>query len=138
MARPLVDQPNFVSSEFKRCLRDVDWLEAQRRLEPSNALSWTVGYLANQEQTYWLFFARGKVLFPDLRDRVGYGSPPSQLLLDEMWGIWQAVTQEEDIFLTTMTPARLQDRFVFQEKPLEESIGTMLSRNIYHYWFHIG
>jgi uncharacterized damage-inducible protein DinB len=138
MTHPLVDQLHFTRREFKRCFHGLRPDDAQQLLEPSNALSWTVGHLANQEQSYWLFLARGKVLFPDLRERVGYGSPPSRPPLEEMWEIWEEVTQEADVFLKTLTSKKLQDHFIFLEKLLEESIGTMLYRNIYHYWFHIG
>jgi hypothetical protein len=32
----------------------------------------------------------------------------------------------------------LQTHLEWEGKPLPENIGTMLLRNIYHYWFHIG
>ncbi len=40
--------------------------------------------------------------------------------------------------LNALTPAILQTHLLWQGEPDEESVGTMLMRNIYHYWFHLG
>jgi len=38
----------------------------------------------------------------------------------------------------TLTSELLQTNQEWAGKPLDESIGTKLLRNIYHYWFHTG
>ena len=55
-----------------------------------------------------------------------------------MWSTWKTVTETADPFLDTLTPEILSTHMKWKGKPLAESIGTMLMRNIYHYWFHTG
>ena len=140
MIHPLVTQLRFARSEFGRVLEGVSAEEAMTRLEPMNCLSWMVGHLANQEQTYWLFLAQGKahVLYPELNDLVGYGRPASTPPLGEMWAAWQAITQAADPYLDGLDTAVLTTFMSYKGQRRAESIGTMLYRNIYHYWFHIG
>ncbi len=135
---PLVDQLRFTRSEFLRCLKDVTPEDAVRRTMPMNCLSWTIGHLANQEQRYWVMMAQGKTVVPGLNDLVGFGKPASCPPLADMWSAWRTITQAADVFLNTLTPARLQTYFMDNGKPVRESIGTMLLRNIYHYWYHMG
>jgi hypothetical protein len=138
MSHPLVDQLRFTRSELVRALEGVTDEEALRRFEPMNCLSWMVGHLANQENTYWLFLAQGKKLEPGLRDLVGYGQPASTPPLPDMWAAWRNVTGQADEYLDRLTPEMLQTHFLWQGEPVRESIGTMLLRMIFHYWYHIG
>ncbi len=138
MAHLLVTQLRFARSEFTRGLEGVTPEEAQRRFLPMNCISWMVGHLANQEHRYWLMLAQGKKLFPELNDLVGYGKPASTPPLDEMWGIWHAVTAEADAYLENLTSTDLLVTYMLKGKPVTESTGTLLLRNIYHYWFHTG
>jgi hypothetical protein len=135
---PLVVQLRFTRSEFARCLDGVSADDAIRRLLPMNCISWIVGHLANQEQNYWLLRAQGRRLVPELSKLVGFGQPASTPPLVEMWTAWRAITAAADPFLDTLTPARLQTHFEFEGKVVPESVGTLLQRNIYHYWFHTG
>jgi hypothetical protein len=135
---PLVTQLRFARSEFLRCLEGVSAEDAVRRLEPMNCISWIVGHLALQEHAYWVLWAQGKDLVPGLRELVGYGQPASTPPLDEMWETWYMVTQAADEFLDTLATERLQTYLEWKGKPVRESIGTLLYRNIFHYWFHTG
>jgi hypothetical protein len=78
------------------------------------------------------------VVAPGLRDLVGYGKPASTPPLADMWAAWRTVTGAADKYLETLTTETLTTFFEWQDKPVEESIGTMLQRNIFHYWYHIG
>jgi uncharacterized damage-inducible protein DinB len=138
MAHPLVDQLRFARSEFVRCLNGVTDEQALRRLEPTNSISWMVGHLANQEQFLWVIVPQGSMPVPGLNDRVGTGKPASTPPLDEMWAAWRTITAAADEYLDTLTPDALQTHLEFHGKPLPESVGTLLLRNIYHYWFHTG
>jgi hypothetical protein len=138
MTHPLVIQLRFARSEFVRCLEGVTEEEAQRRFTPMNCISWLVGHLANQENTYWVLIAQGKQIRPDLYPLVGYGRPASTPPLAEMWAAWREVTAVADLFLDTLTPDMLQTHFEWKSKPMPESVGTLLQRNLYHYWFHNG
>jgi hypothetical protein len=134
----LVAQLKFARSELSRCVDGVSGLEAQKRFEPMNSIGWIVGHLADQENRYWVRFAQGKKMVPDLRNLVGYGRPPSTPPLDEMWAAWRNITGTADEYLNNLSPDMLSTFFVVNGKTLTESIGTLLLRNIYHYWFHIG
>ncbi len=135
---PLVTQLRFTRAEFVRCLKDVSPQEAVRRAMPLNCISWIVGHLANQEQNYWVTFAQGHTPVPGLNDLVGFGKPATTPPLDDMWAAWTTITQAADPYLDTLTAAMLQTYFTDGNKPRRESIGTMLLRNIYHYWYHTG
>ena len=136
---PLVNQLRFTRGEFVRCLKDVSPEDAVRRTMPMNCLSWIIGHLANQEQSYWVNFAQGKVIVPGLNDLVGFGKPASTPPLADMWAAWHAITEAADTYLDTLTTAKLETYFLDKGgKPRRESIGTMLLRNIYHYWYHTG
>ncbi len=134
----LVTQLRFVRGELVRCLDGVDEADATRQIMPMNCISWIVGHLANQETRYWVRLGQGKSLYPELNDRVGYGKPASTPRLKEMWTVWKEITAAADVYLDTLTPEILLTHFTLNDKPLAESIGTMLLRNIYHYWYHIG
>jgi hypothetical protein len=135
---PLVTQLRFARSEFVRCLDSVSETDAVRRLEPMNCISWIIGHLANQEHVYWVLVAQGRKVAPSLNDLVGFGKPASTPPLDEMWEAWRTVTQAADEFLDTLATEDLQTHMEWQGKLRPESIGTMLYRNIYHYWNHLG
>lgn len=138
MTHPLVIQQRFARSEFVRCLAGVTEEEARHRFVPMNSISWMVGHLANQENTYWVLIAQGKQIVPDLYSLVGYGKPASTPPLAEMWAAWREITAVADQYLDTLTTDTLQTYFEWKGKPTTESVGTMLQRNLYHYWFHNG
>jgi len=135
---PLVTQLRFARSEFVRCLEGVSAKDAVHRFEPMNCISWIVGHLANQEHYLWVMVAQDRLLAPGLYDLVGSGQPASTPPLDEMWTTWHAVTQAADEFLDTLTTADLQAYLEWEGKPMRESTGTLLLRNLYHYWNHLG
>lgn len=137
MTHPLVTQLHFTRREWQRAFEGITPEEAQRRFDPLNCLSWMMGHLAEQEQRYWVQ-PQGKVIAPDLREMVGPGQPASVPPLDEMWDIWHQVTKEADVFLMTVTQATIATHIERDGQPLRESIGTMIYRNVYHYWYHLG
>jgi hypothetical protein len=49
-----------------------------------------------------------------------------------------AVTTAADDYSDRLEQEDLATRFVWQGRPLDESVGVLLLRNICHYWFHIG
>jgi hypothetical protein len=135
---PLVTQLCFARNEFRRCLEGVTDEDARKRPSPMNCISWIVGHMANQENRFWVIRAQGIDVAPNLNNRVGYGQPASTPPLGEMWGLWSAATATADLYLNTLTPKILQTHFIIDGKLFPESVGTMLMRNLYHYWFHIG
>ncbi len=79
-----------------------------------------------------------KKIAPGLYDLVGYGKPASTPALAEMWDVWEKVTAAADVYLDTLTPESMQTYLLRDGKPADESVGTLLMRNIYHYWYHTG
>jgi uncharacterized damage-inducible protein DinB len=138
MTHPLVTQLRFTRSEFLRCLEGISDEDARHRFEPMNCISWIIGHLAVQENAYWVLWAQGKTIAPELHKRVGWGYPPSTPPLDEMWAVWREITRTADEFLDTLATEKLQTHLEWQGEPRPESIGTLLYRNIYHYWYHTG
>lgn len=138
MTHPLVNQLRFARSEWARALDGVSDEDARHRIMPMNCISWMVGHLAWQENRYWLRFAQRQNLAPHLDELVGYGRPASTPPLDEMWSTWHMVTEAADQYLNTITRDMLLTYYQRQGRPIAESIGTLLQRNIYHYWFHTG
>ena len=137
-SHPLVTQLRFARSEFLRCLDGVSAEDAVHRFEPMNCISWIAGHLANQENAYWVLVAQGRKVAPGLNDLVGSGKPASTPPLEEMWETWRTITSAADAFLNTLSSEELSLYVMGKSKPLRESAGTLLYRNIYHYWFHTG
>lgn len=133
----LVAQLRFTRSEFVRGLEGVTPEEAARHFEPMNSISWIVGHLAWQGQTYWLERSQGKILVPELQ-AVAYGQPQSTPPLEEMWVAWHSVTQAADAYLDTLTSEILLTTWTTPNAPTNENLGTRLLRMIYHYWYHLG
>ena len=138
MAHPMVEQLRFTRSEFIRCVHGVSLQESYIRLGQMNCISWIIGHVAELEHRFFVFLAQEKNVLPELRHIAGYGSPPSAPKIDEMWQAWREATAHADVYLDTVTSETLQGYFEWKGKPLRESIGTMLHRAIYHYWFHLG
>ncbi|HRE47371.1 MAG TPA: DinB family protein [Aggregatilineales bacterium] len=137
MTHPLVLQLRFTRSEFQRALAGISEEDGFRRIEPMNSLGWVVAHLSWQEQRYWLTAAQGQTPFPDVND-AGFGKPASTPSISAMWEVWRTITAAADPFLETITTDLLTTHFTLNEKSLPESIGSMLRRMTYHYWYHIG
>jgi hypothetical protein len=138
MPHPLVTQLRFARSEFVRCLEGVSEADGIRRLKPMNCISWNIGHLAYQEQVYWCIWGQGRVPRPELRDIVAWGCGPNTPPLSEMWDAWRKVTSAADEYLDTITQEILLTYLEGEDGPVREDVGTMLLRNMYHYWFHLG
>jgi len=134
----LIRQLKFARAEFKRVFTGVEAAEAETRLMPNNSLSWIVGHLAWQEQRYWIWLATNKQLYPELNELVAFGKPPSTPNYEEMWDKWRDITQEADRFVDQIKPEDLGRYFTMNDKRWFESIGTLMQRTIFHYWFHTG
>lgn len=138
MPHPLVSQLRFTRHEWLRALRGVNEADGRIRLEPMNSIGWIAGHLAWHEQRYWLRYAQDIVLAPQLDNLVGSGRPASTPSLAEMQAAWREITSTADPYLDTLTSAALQERFSRKGRSNRETIGTLLLRLTYHYWFHTG
>jgi hypothetical protein len=103
-----------------------------------NCISWNVGHLAWQEQRYWLFRAKDKVILPELNEQLEFGAPASTPPLEESWRAWQTVTIASDPWLDRVTDRTLVSHVMIDGAPSELIFGSLLLRMIYHYWYHTG
>jgi len=138
MPHPLVLQLRFTRSEFQRGLVGLTDDEARRRFLPINCISWMIGHLAYQENKYWMIRAQGKDAAPQLDGLVGWDQPASTPPLAEMWDAWNTVVKAVDPYLDSLTTADLTTFMIINGQPHTESIGSMLRRTTYHYWYHLG
>ena len=138
MIHPYVAQLRFVRGELLRGYTDLSDEDARVRIGPMNCLSWILGHVATQENFYWVRLAQGQRLLPELRALVGHGSQPATPPLTDMLMAWKTITAAADVYLDTLRPEMLKEHFELEGKPMKETIGTMLFRNLYHYWYHIG
>lgn len=138
MTHPLVTQVRFARSEFKRGLRGVKEPDALHHFGPMNCISWIIGHLAWQEQLYWLTRAQGLVIVPELNKLTANGAPQSTPPLADMWAAWNTVIEAADPYLESLTTETLTTYMIVNGKPHWESVGSMLRRVAYHYWYHNG
>ncbi len=138
MTHPLVDQLRFTRSEFMRSVKGVSDEDGRKRLLPMNCLAWNVGHLAWQEQQYFITYADGRVLFPEIARSFTFGAPASTPSLKEMITTWRAITEAADPWLDTLTSEMLTQNVISRGKPIAYKYGNLLQRTIYHYWYHTG
>ncbi|MCG8349581.1 MAG: DinB family protein [Chloroflexales bacterium] len=140
MTQPLVLQLRFTRSEFKRGLEGLSGADACRRIEPMNCISWNIGHLAWQEQRYWLQRLQDKTLLPEIAASFAYGCSPSTPPLDEALQAWYTIIAAVDPFLDTLSADDLlrERTFTSGGGSLTTTVGTMMLRMIYHYWYHNG
>jgi DinB superfamily len=138
MHHPLVRQLHFTRSEFMRAINGVTELEAQKRFLPMNCISWNVGHLAWQEQRYFVTFAQGQVLLPELDEQLASGAPACIPSLADMLTAWQTVTDAADGWLEHLTTEDLLQTYTSPTHGWTTSFGNLLQRVIYHYWVHTG
>ncbi len=134
----IINQLKFARLEFWKGFSGVSEEEGRRRFGSINSISWMVGHLAWHEQYYWLKLAQGIVLIPELNDLTAFNAPASQPSLNKMIQSWEAVTLAADDYLNNLTQVDLVKAMVVKDKKLPYNIGTMISRMIYHYWYHNG
>ncbi|HEY9075072.1 MAG TPA: DinB family protein [Anaerolineaceae bacterium] len=138
MPHLLVMQLKFARCELLRGLEGLSDADAAVRFLPMNCIAWNVAHLANQEQRNWLTRMQGRTPWADLQSLYGYGALPSSPMLSEVLETWRQVTAECDRYLDLLDESGVQQPFLLDGKPSPSNIGTMLLRQVYHYWYHLG
>ena len=138
MVLNIINQLRFSRSEFRKGFEGVSEKDGEQRLMHVNSIGWIVGHLAWHEQYYWLTRARGIILIPEIIDQVGYKKPASTPSLTVMISFWEKITNSCDDYLNQLKESDLLDHIIVKGKQLPFNIGTMISRVIYHYWYHNG
>jgi len=130
----LVQMQHLTRKEFERNLQGLTDEDARKRIEPMNCISWIVAHVANQQHTFFVDWPQGKDSDPRYRG-FGCGSPASQPPLAEVMALWRASCDAADAWLTAATEESLQGPFT---SPEGENGGTLIVRNIFHTWCHLG
>ena len=138
MTHPIVQQLRFTRHEFHRSIKTVNQKDAEIRVLPMNCISWNIGHLAWQEQRYFLFYAQGRLLNPEVDTDFAYGAPASTPPLQEVLSAWQTITAEIDPWLETVDTDKLMEKVVRKGNDDRHTFGNLFYRTIYHYWYHIG
>jgi hypothetical protein len=138
MPHPMIEQLRFTRSEFLRGLEGLTAEDASRRLAPMNCISWNVGHLAWQEQICFLYGGQKKILFPEVAKAYAYGAPACTPSLDEVLSAWRAITAAVDPWLDALTPEDLLKTIDRGKDFGSYTLGSLLLRVIYHYWYHTG
>jgi uncharacterized damage-inducible protein DinB len=135
----LFNQLKFTRGEFRKGFTGVSEEEGMRRFMPINSIGWMVGHLAWHEQLYWLKRVQGRTLFPELDELTAFEGPASTPSLKEMISCWEQVTKEVDLLLGKFEPEDLAANVIVADgRELPINKGTMLTRVVYHYWYHLG
>ena len=134
MSHPLVKQFQFARQSWERGLAGVSDEEARERIGHTNSISWTIGHLAEFEQAVWLERMQGQTVSEAVKI-CAFGEPASTPPLAEMVDAWQQITAAVDDYLNKLTADQISE-----EHPVlgQQNIGTMLLRQTWHYWYHLG
>jgi hypothetical protein len=133
----LVSQLFFVRQKWQEGFQGLNPDEAVERINGMNSLSWMMGHLAYHEHRMWVVIAQGREVAPEV-EAYGWGRAASTPPLDAMWDIWNRSTTAADIYLVGLSEEVMRTHIEWKGKPYPENVGTMLLRNIYHYWYHLG
>jgi hypothetical protein len=68
----------------------------------------------------------------------GFGKPPSDPNVKEMWAAWHKITAAADPYLDSLSTEMLLGHYDRDRRRPPESVGSSMRRLTYHYWFHIG
>ena len=58
--------------------------------------------------------------------------------MDDAWSAWQTLTTAADPWLDALSAETLLSYGARDGKPTGYRFGSLLLRNIYHYWYHTG
>lgn len=136
---PLVRQLRFTRAEFGRSLRGVTEEDARRLVSPMNCISWNVGHVAWQEQSYFLKSGQRQTPLPWVDTDYASGGLPSTPAVSDMLAAWETIERAADPWLDELTTSDLQRPFTRDDgEPGQRTFGSLLLRVIYHYWYHLG
>jgi hypothetical protein len=122
--------------EFERNLAGLSDVDARKRIEPMNCISWIISHVACQHRAYFVDWPADK----QTNSRYlpyGYGAPPSEPPLDEAISLWRDACKESEAWLQAATNESLKD--ICKNSLADgENWGALLVRCIFHTWCHLG
>jgi hypothetical protein len=73
----------------------------------------------------------------DVRSAFKSGGPASQPVLHQAFGYWREITELTNPWLECLKTEQLQGNYLKRNGlPSSPSIGSLLQKVIYHYWYH--
>lgn len=136
MTHQLVLQLQFVREKWLSGLAGLSNEEAQNRLGDANSISWMVGHLAWLEQLTWIEISQSQTV-SDMLHTFDWNNGPSTPELNTVQAAWDEVTAVSDEYLNTLTEEDMT-KILYRGEASMGNIGTMLRRQIWHYWYHLG
>ena len=143
----LVEMQHVTRKEFLRGLtgqrpdggtRPLSDEDARRRIEPMNCISWIIGHMAHQEHVFFVAWPKGMPSEPQYQP-FAFGGPPSQPPLEEVMALWRAACEAADALLHAADEESLRQPIIAPDPAgMRENLGMLITRNIFHYWSHIG
>lgn len=134
---PLVEQTQFVKQKWLSGHENLSAEDGVKQLGHANSLSWMVGHLAAFDQAVWLERPHGIVVNAAVKG-CGYGRPGTTPDLNEMLDAWHAIQEKVDGVQAELTRADLLMHPGPPGNPAPENLGTLMLRQMWHYWYHLG
>ena len=132
----LVQMLYLTRKEFERNLVGLPDGDARKRVEPMNCISRIIAHVVSQHRAFFVDWPVGREIDPRYAP-YGYGNPASQPPLEEALSLLREACRDADTWLQAATKDSLQSKGKFTT-PEGENGGTLLVRNIFHTWCHLG
>ena len=136
MTHQLALELQFARQKWFEGHADLTDEDARKRLGHANSMGWMIGHLAWFEQLAWVEGCQEKTVSAYVQ-RFNWSTPASTPPLKKVLSEWHLVTAAADEFLNEMQEKDLATMLYRRQRPLE-NVGTMLRRQIWHYWYHLG
>lgn len=137
MAHIFVEQLRLGRQKWMEGLDGVSQEEGFKRFGQMNSIGWMVGHLASFEQFAWLELVQGQTVSETVK-ACRFGQPASTPPLDEMVAAWHQITDAAEPYLDSLTNEQLASHLSSGGKAMRENIGTLIWRQTWHYWYHLG
>lgn len=137
MPHKLVSQFQNTRNQWLAGIEGVSAAEAVKRFEPINSISWMVGHLAAFEQFAWVTMTQKETISEAVK-ACAFGKPASTPPMEEMLADFHAIAEAADRYLNALTEDDLNTYLDYNGRRMQENVGTLLLRQTWHYWYHIG
>ena len=134
---PLIEQTQFMKKKWLEGHVDLSAADGIKRMGNANSISWMVGHLAGFDQAVWLERPLGIVLNEAVK-ACGYMQPASTPDLNEMLEAWHAIQKHVNTVQNQLTAEDMLIHPGPEGNKSPENLGTLILRQMWHYWYHLG
>ncbi len=135
MSHHLIRYSQHVRREFKRVLEGMSEADCNKRVANLNSIAWMTAHLMNQEYTYWHKSQANEIAEVTAFNETLKVHPAD---FKEAFVLWERVTDESNDWLERLSEDDLRTHLTGRKSFEVENIGSLLTRVIGHYYFHIG